>query len=159
MATAVMLPKAVSRARHGLASGRAAFPEIYFRKPIDNSRLRRDVDPAKRRQCYSLLGLSVLVFFSLLLISWQHFQCVRYGYQIQQLRSEQASLEEWNSRLRMEEASLADPQRIDNLARTQLGLIPPQAGQVIPVGASPASSEQGVEYARNLTKSGATHSD
>ena len=159
MATAVMLPKTAPRARRELASGRAPFPEIYFRKPIDNSRLRRDVDPAKRRQCYSLLGLGVMVFFFLLLISWQHFQCVRYGYQIQQLRSEQASLEDVNSKLRMEEASLADPQRIDNLARTQLGLAPPQPGQVIPLGVSAVSSEQGTEYARNLTKLGAKNSD
>jgi len=37
---------------------------------------------------------------------------------------------EMNRALRLEEASLRDPQRIDVLAR-QMGLVAPQAGQVI----------------------------
>jgi len=151
MATAaVTFPKPRRRLKNPPASGRARFPEIYFVKTIDNSRLVREVDLEKRRECFSLLGLGILVFLFGLLFAWQHFQCVRYGYQIEQLKTERVALEEWNRQLRLEQASLADPQRIDTLARKELGLASPRPQQVISVGgrdAAPAADTR-PEYAR-----------
>ena len=137
------------------AAGRASFPEFYFVKHIDNSRLLREVDREKRRECFSLLGLGILVFLFGLLLAWQHFQCVRNGYQIEQLKSERGTLEEWNHQLRLEQASLADPQRIDTLARKELGLVPPSAQQVIQVGGSDAAppANENPEWARNFSTS------
>jgi cell division protein FtsL len=156
MATiAATLPSARRRPRHAPAAGRASFPQIYFLKHIDNSRLRREVDSEKRRECFSLLGLGILVFLSVLLFAGQHFQCVRNGYQIEQLKAERAALEEWNHQLRLEQASLADPQRIDTLARGELGLVSPRPQQVIQVGAGgvvpPADDPQ---WAHNLSAGG-----
>ena len=136
-------------------AGRAVFPEIYFVKQIDNSRLRREVDREKRRECFSVLGLGILVFFSLMLFAWQHFQCLRYGYQIERLKGEHVTLEESNHRLRLQEAALADPQRIDTLARAQLGLTSPQPRQVIPMGGIETSpAESPAEFARNVSVPG-----
>ena len=145
------LPK--PRKRPGLAgAGRACFPDIYYVKRIDNSRLRREVDPAKRRECFSLLGLGILVFLFGLFFAWQHFQCVRYGYQIEQLKAQRGALEEWNHQLRLDQASLADPQRIDTLARKELGLGSPGPLQVIQVGevAGAPAPGGGSEFARNF---------
>ena len=103
-------------------------------KHIDNSRLVREVDVERRRECFSLLGLGVLVFLFVLLFAWQHFQCVRYGYQVEQLKAEYAILEEQNHQFRLEQAALADPKRIDTLARAQLGMVSPAPQQVIRVG-------------------------
>jgi cell division protein FtsL len=140
MATAtITLPRARRRPRNQPAAGRARFSEIYFVKQIDNSRLAREVDLQKRRECFSLLGLGILVFLFGLLFSLQHFQCVRNGYQIEQLKADRAALEEWNHQLRVEQASLADPQRIDTLARQKLGLVPPSPRQVIQVGGAEAT--------------------
>jgi len=153
MATiAVTLPR--TRRRPRLAgAGRASFPEIYFVKKIDNSRLRREVDLERRRECFSLLGLGILVFLFVLLFAWQHFQCVRNGYQIEQLKLERAALEEWNHQLRLEQASLADPQRIDTLARKELGLVSPSPQQVIQVGGTGPAPPQAdsPEFARNFS--------
>ena len=154
MATAaVTLPRPRRRPRNQPAAGRASFPEIYFIKYIDNSRLRREVDLEKRRECFSLLGLGILVFLFGLLFAWQHFQCVRNGYQIEQLKSERTALEEWNHQLRLEQASLADPQRIDTLARQELGLVSPGPQQVIQVGGPEATPQQpeSPELARNFS--------
>jgi cell division protein FtsL len=126
----------------GRAGGRATVPDVYFVKRIDNSRRRREVDPHKRHECYSLLGLGILALLFCLLLARQHFQHIRYGYQIQELKGQRATLEEWNLRLRLDEASLADPQRIDAYARQKLGLEPPAPQQVIhigPVSSAPAS--------------------
>jgi cell division protein FtsL len=154
MATAaITLPRTRRRPRNAPAAGRASFPEFYFVKHIDNSRLVREVDVERRRECFSLLGLGVLVFLFVLLFAWQHFQCVRYGYQLEQYKAERSTLEEQNHRLRLEEAALADPQRIDTLARTQLGMVSPGPQQIIRLGdTDPAAAEDASpELARNFS--------
>ena len=154
MATAaITLPKTRRRPRNAPAAGRASFPEFYFVKHIDNSRLVREVDVERRRECFSLLGLGVLVFLFVLLFAWQHFQCVRYGYQVEQLKAEFTTLEERNHQLRLQQAALADPERIDTLARTRLGMVTPNPQQVIRVGRQEpaANALDSPELARNFS--------
>jgi len=62
--------------------------------------------------------------------AFQHFKAIEYGYRIESLKSQKDSLIEVNRALRLEEASLRDPERIDRMAR-ELGLQSPQAGQVV----------------------------
>ena len=154
MATAaITLPRTRRRPRNAPAAGRATFPEFYFVKHIDNSRLVREVDVERRRECFSLLGLGVLVFLFVLMFAWQHFQCVRYGYQVEQLKAECAALEEQNHQLRLEQAALADPERIDTLARTRLGMVTPNPQQVIRVGGHEPAADalESPELARNFS--------
>ncbi len=122
-------------------------------KHIDNSRLVREIDVERRRECFSLLGLGVLVFLFVLLFACQHFQSVRYGYQIEQLKAEYTTLEEQNHQFRLEQAALTDPKRIDTLARTRLGMVSPGPQQVIRVGEpEPAvNASESPELARNFS--------
>ena len=158
MATAaVTFPKPRRRPANPLAGGRASFPEIHFIKHIDNSRLVREVGLEKCRECFSLLGLGILVFLSVLLFSWQHLQCVRAGYQIEELKAQRAAQQEWNHQLRLEQAALADPQRIDTLARKDLGMVSPSPQQVIQWGGADAPSptpRESAEFARNFAAVG-----
>jgi len=153
MATvAVSLPGSKRRPRSEPVAGRAPYPEIYFVKHIDNSRLQREVDHEKRRECFSLLVLGALAFLFIMLFAWQHFECVRYGYMIQQLKQDQAEMVEQNHTLKVQFASLSDPQRIDTLARSELGLAPPKPNQIIQVG-DPSdlhSRPSTREFARNV---------
>ncbi len=154
MATAAMtLPKTRRRLKSAPAGGRATFPDFYFVKQIDNSRLVRQVDVERRREFLSLLGLGILVFSFLLLLAWQHFQGVRNGYQVEQLKADYAALEEQNHVYRLEQAALADPQRIDSMARKQLGMVTPDPQQLIRTGgSSPAqASSEAPEFARNFS--------
>jgi len=116
-------------------------PEIYFAKPIDNSRLVKMEDPQRsheRRQfCAALVFFFVLVFG----YTWQHFRAIEYGYQIEAAKRELSGLTEMNGALQTELASLRDPGRIDLLAR-RMGLTPPAPGQVIRMDAA-ASDGQG----------------
>jgi cell division protein FtsL len=113
--------------------GRSQLREVLFEKPIDNSHLYRELDPEKHRQCFTLLGMVVLAFTFVFFFAWEHFRCVRYGYEIEQLKSQCAALTVWNERLHLEQALLADPQRIDRLARVDLGLTAPQSQQIVRV--------------------------
>src|SRR5579875_462204 len=134
MATAPSaIPETTRRPRRTAVrlAGRYSTPDIMFVKQIDNSRLVREVDRARSRQCYSMLGAAAAVFFFIFLFAVQHFECVRYGYQIEHLSAERRALKEWNQKLQLEQALLADPQRIDTLAHQDLNLAPPAPGQVI----------------------------
>ena len=151
MATvAVSLPAAKRRPRNQPVAGRAPYPEIYFVKRIDNSRLEREVDYEKRRECFGLLALGTLAFFFIMLFAWQHFECVRYGYLIQQMKQEQAAKMEQNHSLKVQFASLSDPQRIDTLARSELGLAPPKSSQIIQIGDPVAARSRTTEFAGNI---------
>jgi cell division protein FtsL len=119
-------------------AGRSQLRELLFEKPIDNSRLYREVDPEKNQECLALMGMVALIFMFIFFFAWEHFRCVRYGYQIEQLRSQEAALAVWNQRLHLEQALLADPQRIDRLARANLGLVPPQTRQIVRVDGNEA---------------------
>jgi cell division protein FtsL len=105
-------------------------PEIYFRKNIDNSRLVKVEDPRREREMKQF-GLALCCLFLLVMgYALQHFRAIEYGYKIETLRSEREDLANMNRALRLEEASLRDPERIDAMAR-RLGLQSPQPGQVI----------------------------
>src|SRR5256714_14833302 len=105
-------------------------PEIYFDKRIDNSRLVR-VHDAQRTREVAVFAASVCVLFLLTMIyCWQHFSAIEYGYKIEAQRMQRDSLIEQNRALRLEQASLRDPERIHVPAR-RMGLQAPQAGQVM----------------------------
>jgi cell division protein FtsL len=104
-------------------------PEIYFHKAIDNSRLVRATDPVRRREM-NLFGAAVAFCFLIVLFYvGQHCRALEYGYQIEELRGQCAQLADVNRTLKLEEATLKDPERISSLAREQ-GMALPAAGQV-----------------------------
>ena len=105
-------------------------PEIYFTKAVDNSRLVKVEDPRRAREMRQFgIALGCLFLF-VMAYAFQHFKAIEYGYKIESLKAQRDSLVEMNRALRLEEASLRDPERIDRMAR-ELGLQSPQAGQVI----------------------------
>ena len=66
------------------------------------------------------------VFVALLLYaSWQHFELIRYGYRLEQLQQARAAEEQVNRHLKLQVQSLQRPQRIEKIARTQLGMVQP----------------------------------
>jgi len=130
---------------HGPAVGRRSFwtgtPEIYFAKAIDNSRLVKMDDPQRGRERRQFCAALVFFFLPVFGYTWQHFRAIEYGYQIEAAKRELSGLTEMNRALRLEDASLRNPERIDALAR-RIGLMPPEPGQVIRMDAS-ASDSQG----------------
>ena len=105
-------------------------PEIYFRKTIDNSRLVKVEDPRRAREMKQFAFALCCLFLLVMGYALQHFRAIEYGYKIETLRSQRDGLTEMNRALRLEEASLRDPERIDVMAR-KLGMQSPQPGQVV----------------------------
>jgi len=105
-------------------------PEVYFNKSIDNSRVVRVADPKRTREMAMFLAAVCCLFVLVMTYAWQHFSAIEYGYRIEALQAQKSGLVEINRALRLEDASLRDPGRIDQLAR-HMGLQTPTAGQVI----------------------------
>src|SRR5258706_15256255 len=133
MITPVDLHSTVRRSVAGIT------PEFYFQKTIDNSRLVKISDPQRRREIRMFSASVAALFLLMMFYAWQHFSSIEYGYKIEAQKSERERLVEMNRTLKLEEASLRDPGRIDVLAR-QMGLESPQPGQVVHLDADEAGA-------------------
>jgi cell division protein FtsL len=111
--------------------------EFYTVKQIDNSRLVRLVAPNHMRECARVVSLGAMIALGAFLYAWQHFETIQLRYQLESLRSERAQATELNQELKLEMAGLRAPERIDMIARRQLGLTAPVAGQVAPMDLPP----------------------
>src|ERR1700678_3273091 len=108
----------------------AGTPEIYFSKAIDNSRLVKVEDPGRNREMKQFGTALACLFLLVFTYAWQHFRAIEYGYLIESSKRELSNLTEMNRALRLEDASLRDPERIDVMAR-RMGLSPLVPGQVV----------------------------
>jgi cell division protein FtsL len=105
-------------------------PEVYFPKHFDNTRLVKAPDPARVREM-RLFSAAVTILFSLIMVyGLQHFSAIESGYRVESEKQVRDQLREENRQLRLSEAQLTQPGRIDRMAR-DLGLGEPQPGQVV----------------------------
>ncbi|MBZ5682021.1 MAG: cell division protein FtsL [Acidobacteriia bacterium] len=118
-------------------------PEIYFAKAIDNSRLVKVEDPRRNREMKQFVTALACLFLFVFLYAWQHFKAIEYGYQIESAKQELGALTEMSRALKLEDASLRDPERIDVMAR-RMGLVPPEPGQVIRMDGAAAEASSPV---------------
>ena len=79
---------------------------------------------------------------------------VQLGYQLGRARSEQARLREIKRVLELEAASYETPQRVEVVARTLLGMRPPEADRIVPLG-GPAVSPLPGAFERGPSRSSA----
>ena len=117
----------------------AGMSEFYTVKQIDNSRVIRIVAPNHLRECVRVVSLGAMIALCAFLYAWQHFETIQLRYELESLRSERAQASELNQELKLEIAGLRAPERIDAIARRQLGLTAPVPGQVAPMDTPPSA--------------------
>ncbi len=116
---------------------RGPTPEVFFTKHIDNSRIVKADDPERRREMRTFTMVMGVLFLLVMVYVWQHFAAIEVGYHVESQKSQVEQLREDNRQLRLTEAQLSDPGRIDRIAK-QLGLDTPQPGQIVrPDGGDP----------------------
>jgi cell division protein FtsL len=109
---------------------RVRTPEFHFVRHIDNSRLVKAADPVRVREMRVFSGALIMLFSLVMIYAMQHFYAIEGGYRVEQEKQMLDQLREDNRQLRLAQAELTQPGRIDMMAR-QLGLSAPQPGQVI----------------------------
>lgn len=80
-------------------------------------------------------GLFLVAFMAILSLVyiWSRVQIVQYGYDINNLKAKQHRLVEDNKKLMTQLETLRSPQRIESIARAQLGMISVEPEQIIPL--------------------------
>jgi hypothetical protein len=104
---------------------RAVTAEFHTIKRIDNSRLVRNVEPAKMRSLWRSVALGGVVAAFFMVYIFQHFRCIDLSFQLEDLKGQEMKAAALNSELKLEIAGLRNPMRIDVIARRRLGLTEP----------------------------------
>lgn len=108
-----------------LTAGRALKPAIL---EIQSIKIKRDLkDTGFFYKALAVVAFVALVFFGYLQI---RLTTVRLGYDISNVNTERSKLVDKNNRLRLEQARLMAPQRIEKIAIEELGLSYPTARQI-----------------------------
>jgi len=109
----------------------------------------------KPRRCLrtECLVSAVVVGTLAMFVTWGSSSIVKSGYELVQARVSLTKMEKQNEILRLEMAQLKSPQRIQNIAVKQLGMIKPQAVYVVaknsPSGKTPKEGANETVAARS----------
>ena len=129
---------------------RGPTPEIFFTRRLDNTRLIKAQCPVRRREMRTFAGAMAMLFALVMFYGWQHYESIQAGYRVEAEKQHLLQLEEQNRELRLSEAQLSDPSRIDRLAR-HMGLQQPSPGQVVLPDGLPETGAPVLAEARPFT--------
>ncbi len=101
------------------------FITIYFMQGTDGKH------KVAVRRISLVMGVIVILFGIVFLRVWQEMQVVKLGYEITRLQREYDALLDRQRILLSQRNSLANLERIENLARNKLGLDTPRKDQLI----------------------------
>ena len=110
---------------------------VRLGRPIDNSRVVRQVDLRARREVWWLILLVAVVAVAAGLYAWPALEIRRAGQEAVELDQEKERLLEDNRKLNLEKSSLENLDRVETIATRDLGLAAPAAEQSIVVEVPP----------------------
>jgi cell division protein FtsL len=105
--------------------------EYAFHRPVENSYLVRQRDRRRLRDLARVVALLLPLGVGLLAYTWAHLRVLDAGYRINALERHLVELNRQERELRLEAAYLESPQRIEARATDELGMTPPELGQVL----------------------------
>jgi cell division protein FtsL len=98
---------------------------------IRNNGIRCVMDSRVLSELLRTIVSLVMVFGALMFYSWVRSQIIDTGYESQKLFTVEQELLQIQNKLILEEETLKNPQRIDIIARGNLGMIPLHPNQLI----------------------------
>jgi cell division protein FtsL len=105
--------------------------EFAIRQDVKNNPIVRELDRARVREMWRwgavLIGFAVVLVFT----AFQHFQVLRHGYLLEDMRKQLLVQEEARRHLLLERAVLLAPQRIERIATRQLRLVEPDPASTV----------------------------
>ncbi len=90
-----------------------------------NARLIREKDRARASELRRVLLCGALIVIPLLGYVWQRVDFIRNSRDVEALQNRKQMMQEANNEMTIERALLLSPERIERVAREQLGLIDP----------------------------------
>lgn len=100
-------------------------------QPVANSYLVRERDRRRLRELLLVVVALAPLAAALLAYTWIHLEVLRIGYHIGDLERRLHRLQQDERHLRLEASYLARPERIEEHARRDLGMVPPSLEQMV----------------------------
>ena len=110
---------------------------VRLGRPIDNSRVVREVDPRSRREIWWLILLVAVIVGAAGLYAWPALEIRRAGQAAIDLDREKERLLEEKRKLNLEKSALENLSRVETIATRDLGLVAPAPEQSIVVEVPP----------------------
>jgi cell division protein FtsL len=117
-------------------------------KAVRNEQLVRELDRKRHHELFRVALLGVVLTAAVIVYAWPHFELIRLGYRMEELRQRRDELVKAKHHLELQRATESDPARIESIAKNELGMVYPAPEQTLvlePVespgtrGAEPAS--------------------
>lgn len=105
--------------------------EYAIRKDVRNNPIIREVDETRQRQLWRSTVIGGLLVAVLLFSALQHFELLRYGYEIEKLQKLRLAEEETRRHLTLEVESLRAPRLIEDRAKRELHMVEPTSADAI----------------------------
>jgi hypothetical protein len=124
--------------------------DYAIRQDVKNNAIVREIDRARVIEMWRwagvVFGLAAVLVFS----AWQHFEVLRYGYLIEDMRKQRVVEDELRRHLVLDRAVLLAPQRLETIATRKLRLVVPSAEATVVIDrvAGDAPPARGVVAAR-----------
>jgi cell division protein FtsL len=99
-------------------------------KPQPHSRKKPVKEKLSLGPMKYLFFLLAIFVPGVLVFIWLHVQTLNLSYDIARAQKQKGELMEINKKLRIQLANMKSPERIEGIALTQLGLKPPEKGQI-----------------------------
>jgi len=104
-------------------------------KPVQNEQLVRQLDRKRHRELFMVALTGLALTAAVIAYAWPHFQMIRLGYQMEELRQEREDLVEAKRHLELQRATEIAPSRIEAIAREQLGMVYPDRAHTLGIEA------------------------
>ncbi len=78
-----------------------------------------------------LMGLAAVFVLALLFYGWQQYRWIQLGYEIESLQKKKDELLAFQRELVLQRQTLEWEERIDSIARNQLGMVVAAPGQIV----------------------------
>jgi cell division protein FtsL len=99
--------------------------EYDIKRDVRNNPIVREIDKTRQRELWRSVAIGVCLVSVVLFSAWQHFELLRHGYEIAEMKQDHARELELNRHLRLEVETLRSPRRIERIAIEQLNLVAP----------------------------------
>jgi cell division protein FtsL len=110
-------------------------------KSVRNEQLVRELDRKRHRELFWVAFLGVVLTLAVIGYAWPHFELIRLGYRMEELREKRDELALSKRKLELQLATESDPARIESIARNELGMEYPRPEQIVVIEAVGPDSE------------------
>ncbi len=100
-------------------------------KAVQNEQLVRELDRKRHRELFWVAFLGVVLTLSVMVYAWPHFELIRLGYRMEELRERRDELVQKKHHLELQRATESDPARIESIAMNELGMVYPGPEQIL----------------------------